>query len=363
MIGREIHNPCLQRICRNEKPPFPSTSFLLTLRCMFRDSLLGRAQALWYAEPGKIELRSETLPILRAGDALVRTDVSAISRGTERLVLEGKVPISEHERMRGPNMDGDFPHPVKYGYCAVGVVEEGPATVMGKRVFALHPHQEAFVVPAASLTVLPDALPSARATLSANMETALNALWDSGAGPGDRIAVIGGGVVGCLIASLAAALPGADVTLVDTVRSRKAIAESFGCAFALPGSAPEDCDVVFHASASAAGLATALDCAGFEGVVVEASWFGATPVPVLLGQSFHSGRLKFVSTQVGQVSTSRRARWSHARRMDKAMSLLTDKRYDALLGEELAFSLAPERLPDLIRSTDGFAPLLRYKKA
>jgi 2-desacetyl-2-hydroxyethyl bacteriochlorophyllide A dehydrogenase len=329
---------------------------------MFRDSLLGRTRALWYSAPGAIELRSESLPMLGAGDAMVRTEVSAISRGTERLVLEGKVPVSEHERMRGPNMDGDFPHPVKYGYCAVGIVEEGPAAVIGKRVFALHPHQEAFVVPASSLTILPENLPSPRATLAANMETALNALWDSGAGPGDRIAVIGGGVVGCLIASLASGLPGADVTLVDPDASRKTVADSFGCAFAAPDAAPEDCDVVFHASASPAGLGTALDSAGFEGTVVEASWFGATPVPVLLGQSFHSGRLKLVSTQVGQVSASRRVRWSHTRRMQKAMSLLADSRYDTLLGERLPFDQAPDKLADLIRSSQGFAPLLRYSK-
>ncbi len=192
------------------------------------------ARALWYVGDSRAELREEPLPALGDGDALVRMLYSGVSRGTERLVFRALVPSSEYERMRGPNMGGAFPHPVKYGYQAVGIVEEGPAELLGRAVFALHPHQERFVLPAAALTLLPQDLPPRRAVLSANMETALNALWDSGAGPGDRIAVVGGGVVGCLIAALAGALPGADVTLIDPVPARAEIAAALGIAYAAP---------------------------------------------------------------------------------------------------------------------------------
>ncbi len=328
---------------------------------MFRNNLSGPARAIWYVGDGKAEIREEVLPPLQAGDALVRTAWSGISRGTERLVFQALVPSSEYERMRGPSMDGAFPHPVKYGYCTVGSVEDGPSELMGKTVFVLHPHQDRIVTRAASLALVPDNVPPRRAVLAANMETALNALWDSGAGPGDRIAVIGGGVIGCLIAYLAGRLPGADVTLVDPVAERAGIATTLGVAFAEPPHAPENCDVVFHASANPKGLATALDCAGFEGTVVEVSWFGDREVTVPLGRAFHSGRLKLVSSQVGQVATVRRSRWDYARRMRKAMQLLGDPALDALIGEEITFTDAPEKLPAVFHdSAAGLAPVIRY---
>jgi threonine dehydrogenase-like Zn-dependent dehydrogenase len=319
------------------------------------------ACALWYVGEGRAELREEPLPPLSDGMARLRTLWSGISRGTERLVSRGLVPASEHERMRGPNMGGAFPFPVKYGYCAVGVVEAGPEAMIGRRAFALHPHQDRMTLPAASLTLLPDALPARRATLAANMETALNALWDSGAGPGDRIAVVGGGVVGSLIALLAAGLPGADVTLIDPAPSRRGTAAKLGVGYAPPSASPADCDVVFHASASAAGLTTALGAAGFEATVVEVSWFGDKPVAAPLGGAFHSRRLRLVSSQVGHVSGSRRARWDYARRMAKAVAMLDDDRADALIGEEIAFAEAAHRLPALLADdAAGFAPVIRY---
>ncbi len=319
------------------------------------------AHALWYIGDARAEIRPEPLPALKPDDALVRTLYSGISRGTERLVFQALVPSSEYDRMRGPNMGGAFPHPVKYGYLAVGVVEDGPVAMKGKTVFILHPHQDRIVAPASTLTLVPDAIPPRRAVLAANMETALNALWDSGAGPGDRIAVVGGGVVGCLIAHLAGQLPGADVTLVDPVENRAGIATALGVGYAPPAQAPKDCDVVFHASANQKGLATALEIAGFEGTVVEVSWFGDKEVAVPLGRKFHSGRLKLVSSQVGQIAASRRPRWDFTRRMAKAMQLLGDARLDALIGEEIAFSDAPQRLPGVFSSDlSGLAPLFRY---
>ena len=158
------------------------------------------AQALWYVTRGRAELRPAPLPPVAPDYARVRTLWSGLSRGTERLVFEGRVSGSESERMRAPLQEGDFPFPVKYGYCAVGVVEEGPRSLRGRTVFALHPHQDRFVAPVSMLVPVPEAVPPRRAVLAANMETALNALWDSGAGPGDRIVVVGAGVVGLLVA-------------------------------------------------------------------------------------------------------------------------------------------------------------------
>ena len=319
------------------------------------------AKALWYVSAGKAELRPETVPPPRAGEAQVQTLYTGISRGTERLVLGGQVGESEWERMRAPLQAGNFPFPVKYGYCAVGRVHAGSDDLLGKTVFCLHPHQDWFNVAIERLTVVPDAVSPRRATLTANMETALNALWDSGAGPGDRIAVVGGGIVGLLVASLAGRLPGADVTLVDVDASRATLAKHLGAGFALPTVAPRDCDVVFHTSASAPGLNTAIALAGEEATIVEMSWYGAQKVAVDLGGAFHSRRLKLVSSQVGKVSPSRRIRWDYARRLGAALELLEDPRLDALVVDEIAFSDAAKRVPEILApGAGGIAPVITY---
>jgi threonine dehydrogenase-like Zn-dependent dehydrogenase len=318
------------------------------------------ATALWYAGPGRIELRTEHLATPAADQVLVRAEYSGVSRGTERLVMAGRVGEAEWERMRAPLQAGSFPYPVKYGYCATGTVERGPKELLGRRVFVLHPHQDRFLAPAAMATPLPDAVPSRRATLAANMETALNALWDSGAGPADRIVVVGGGVVGLLITYLAARLPGADTTLVDIAAERGAVARSFGAAFATPDKCPEDADVVFHTSASAPGIATAVDACGFEGTLVEVSWFGDGATAVPLGGAFHSRRLRLISSQVGHVATSRRARWTYRRRLEAALALLEDAALDRLITEEIAFADVPAKLPALLNSAQGLAPVIRY---
>ncbi|HEV2570653.1 MAG TPA: zinc-binding alcohol dehydrogenase [Beijerinckiaceae bacterium] len=325
------------------------------------DSKSGNAQALWHVSPGLAQLRDAAVTSPGPDEALVKTLWSAISRGTERLISQGHVPASEYERMRAPLQEGAFPFPVKYGYCAVGTVEAGPADWIGRRVFALHPHQSRFVAPLPLLTPLPDGLDPRRAVLAANMETALNALWDSGAGPGDRIAVIGGGLVGLLVSFLCARLPGAEVHLIDVDESRRSLAQALGAQFSRPDTMScADCDVVFHTSATASGLETAIELAGLEARVVELSWYGAGAIAAPLGGGFHSKRLQIVSSQVGQVSPSRRPRWTHGRRMAKALELLDDARLDQLITHEFAFTDLPRLLPGFLNSSDGIAAVVRY---
>lgn len=295
------------------------------------------ARALWIAETGRAELRAEPLRRPGPGEVLVETAFSGISRGTEALVLAGAVPDSERDRMRAPFQQGAFPFPVKYGYCAVGRVLAGSEAMIGRDVFVLHPHQDRFIVPEAMAVPVPEGVPAARAVLGANMETALNILWDAGAGPGDRIAVVGAGVIGALAGWLAARLPGAEVCLVDVEAARAELAAALGCGFALPDAAPPGCDIVIHASATAAGLATAVAACGAEAVLVEASWYGMQEVSVPLGGAFHSQRLRIVSSQVGSVPPARRARWTHRRRLECALGLLGDPALDALISGETAF--------------------------
>lgn len=283
-----------------------------------------KSMALWCVGSNQVELREGNL-----GDGfLVETLFSGISRGTEQLVFEGRVPVSEQERMRAPAQEGDFSFPVKFGYCAVGRVSEGEH--VGRNVFALHPHQASFRLPSESFHLLPDGLPAERAVLAANMETALNVVWDSAAGPGDRIVVIGAGVLGCLIGFIASQIPGAEVTLVDINATRKAIANKLGCSFAGPSNAPTECDVVIHTSGSGEGVSLAFEIAGQEAAIVEASWFGAGSVSLPLGGAFHSRRLRLISSQVGSIPPNRAPRWNYHRRMSMALQLLRDSRLDAL---------------------------------
>jgi hypothetical protein len=306
------------------------------------------AQALWYVGPGKAQIRDEALGPLVAGAVRIRATHGAISRGTESLVAAGRVPPSEFERMRAPFMAGAFPFPVKYGYATVGTVERGPEPLLARSVFTLHPHQTLFDLPADAAVPLPSAVPAARAVLSANMETALNAVWDAGSAPFGKVAVVGAGVVGMLTGFLCRQLADADVTLVDIDPARAPVASALGLAFALPDAAPADRDLVFHASASSAGLATALDLAGDEATIVELSWYGSTPVTVPLGGAFHSRRLRLISSQVGRIAPSHRRDWTHRRRLEHAIGLLADDRLDALLEPAVAFEHLPERLPAIL---------------
>jgi hypothetical protein len=321
----------------------------------------GSARAFWITAPGKGELRRAALAPPRAGEVLVRTILSGISRGTESLVFMGRVPQSQYQAMRCPFQEGDFPAPVKYGYASVGVVEAGAAPLIGKRVFCLHPHQERYVVPADAALTIADAVPDARAVLAANMETAVNGLWDAAPRLGDRIAVVGAGVVGAVMAALAARLPGNSVELVDIDPARAALAAALGCRFALPENASGNADLVIHASGSAAGLATALRLAGFEAKVVEMSWYGDASVAAPLGEAFHAKRLVLRSSQVGAVASAQRARWTHRRRLDLALDLLADPVFDRLITGESRFNELPLLMARLAGAPSGaLCHVVRY---
>ncbi|WP_158047730.1 zinc-dependent alcohol dehydrogenase [Skermanella pratensis] len=305
------------------------------------------ATAFWTVAPGRGELRRAPLPGPGPGEVLVRAEVSAVSRGTESLVFQGKVPPELFDSMRCPFQEGDFPGPVKYGYCMVGVVERGPAALAGRLVFCLHPHQDRFVVPADAVVPVPDGVPADRAALAANMETAVNILWDALPPVGSRIAVIGAGVVGCLTAWLAARIPAARVELIDVDPARAAVADALGVGFAPPEAAAGDCDIVIHASGNPDGLVTALALAGFEATVVEASWYGTRPVAAPLGAAFHPRRLRLLSSQVGAVAPAMRARWSYRDRLTLALELLKDSRPDILLTGSCLFADLTDIFPKL----------------
>jgi threonine dehydrogenase-like Zn-dependent dehydrogenase len=318
-------------------------------------------QAFWVVEPGRGELRPATVPAPGPDEVLVRALFSGISRGTEALVFRGGVPADQRGPMRAPFQEGDFPGPVKYGYLSVGRVEEGPAGLRGRTVFCLHPHQTAYVVPADAVVPVPDGVPAERAVLAGTVETAVNALWDAPPLVGDRVTVLGAGMVGCCVARLLAGFPGVDVQLVDVDPARAPVAAALGVGFAHPDDAAGGRDLVVHTSATAAGLRRSLELLATEGSVLELSWYGDTPVEVPLGGSFHSRRLSIRASQVGTVSPARRGRRSTADRLALALDLLRDPAFDALLTGSSDFAELPAVMPRIVSGTPpALCHLVRY---
>lgn len=302
------------------------------------------ARAFWVTAPGHAEIRSEPIGAQTEDSLLVRATHGAIGKGTETLVFRGGVPPGMRARMRCPFQAGDFPGPVKYGYSTVGAVIAGPEDWVGRSVFCLYPHQDFFAIPLSAARPLPDGVPPARAVLAANMETALNALWDARIRRGDQVCVIGGGVVGMLTAYLARRIGRARVDLLDIDPGKAAVARALGATFLEQPPALAAYPVVIHASGAPEGLVTALTIAGFEGRIIELSWYGDQPVTLPLGEDFHDRRLTIQSSQVGNVAASRRRGWSHARRLDKALELLRDPRLDALITGESGFEDLPRTM-------------------
>jgi threonine dehydrogenase-like Zn-dependent dehydrogenase len=315
----------------------------------------GIAHAYWLRSPGQGEIRPVSLPPPGRDDVLVRTLRSGVSRGTELRVFRGGVPPDQYATMRAPFQEGEFPGPVKYGYLNVGAVERGPRGLLGRTVFCLYPHQTAYVVPAAAVTVVPDGVPPARAVLAGTVETAVNALWDAAPLLGDRVTVVGAGMLGCCVARLLVRYPGTQVTLVDVDPGRAAIADALGVAFALPADAADGRDLVFHTSATSEGLQRSLDLLAPEGTVIDLSWYGDREVQVSLGGAFHVGRLGIRSSQVGVVSAARRGTRTTADRLALALELLHDAAFDALITGESPFG----DLPDVMaRMAAGSLPAL-----
>jgi threonine dehydrogenase-like Zn-dependent dehydrogenase len=302
----------------------------------------GDALAFWVCAPGVGGIQPVPLPEPGPDDVVVRTLHSAVSRGTELLVFRGGVPPSQYSVMRAPFQDGEFPGPVKYGYLNVGVVEHGPVGLRGRTVFCLYPHQTAYVVPARSVVVVPDGVPAARAVLTGTVETAVNALWDAAPLLGDRVAVVGAGMVGCCVARLLARMPGVRVTLVDVDAGRADVAAALGADFATPDEAIGDRDLVLHTSATSSGLQRSLELLAREGTVIDLSWYGDAEVTLSLGGVFHSQRLGIRASQVGMVAPARRTSRTMTDRLTLALELLRDPAFDVLISGTSPFAELPD---------------------
>jgi threonine dehydrogenase-like Zn-dependent dehydrogenase len=320
-----------------------------------------RWTAYWTMAPRHGVLRTEPARRPREGEALVRTICSGISRGTEMLVHGGRIPEEVGNSMRAPFQIGSWPGPVKYGYLSVGTVEQGPASLQGRRVFCLHPHQDRYVVPASALTPVPDDVPSDRAVLAGTVETAINALWDAGPRIGDRAAVVGAGMVGGALAALLRLFPLERLQLVDVNPSRSALASALHVELVHPDDAAADNDLVFHCSASESGLARSLQLLGAEAELIELSWYGTVQPRVPLGAAFHSRRLAIRASQVGAVAAARRSRRTTGDRLALAMRMLEDPVFDTFITGHAPFDALPQTMESIFSDeTETLCQVIDY---
>jgi len=313
------------------------------------------AKAVWFTAPRTVELRDEAFRAAGPGELQVEAIASAISQGTEMLVYRGQVPPGTTLDL--PSVAGGFEFPIKYGYASLGrVVAVGPESgpfQPGDLVFALHPHQTAYVLPASLAWRLPVGLPAERALLAANLETALNCLLDQPVRVGEWVLVFGQGVVGLLVGLLARRNGARRLIVVEEYERRRALALQLGADEAWPpgpdlaarvrgATDGRGADLVFEASGNPAALQMAIDSVAPNGTVLVASWYGTKPVSLDLGGHFHRGRIRVRSSQVGQLDPSLLPRWDRQRRAAEVLSLLSELPLGGLVSHRIPFRQAAD---------------------
>ena len=319
------------------------------------------AKAFWILGKGKSAIKEEILPVLKNKWCDLETVFSAISPGTEQLVFNDYVPKSIYEDMACPYMGGRFPHPVKYGYSLVGKIVKGPEKLMGKLAHILHPHQDCCRVYQEDIYLLPENLPAKRAVLASNLESAVTAIWDSQVTIGDRVLVVGFGIVGSLVARLLSFIADVQVEIIDINPKKIELAKQMEFKACFPDEAAKDFDLAFHTSGNGEGLRTAIEKVGFEGKIIELSWYGTRRISLDLGETFHSQRKSIISSQVSHIPSSHLPRWNILRRKKTVFSLLHRAEFDHHITHTVMFKELPSKFLQLNRLTsDGLAVLVNY---
>jgi threonine dehydrogenase-like Zn-dependent dehydrogenase len=302
-----------------------------------------KANALWHNTSECSAVLEQELPDRNNHMLLIESLYSLVSLGTERLVASALMPVAIWNEMVVPYMEGSFSLPCKYGYSLVGRVLKGPAQYKGKTVHLMHPHQDKSWVNASSVYAIPPEIPAQRAVLASQVETAVNAIWDSRISLGDTILVAGFGLVGAIIALLASAIPGVKVVILEKNEYRKAIAREM-CFHVLDRMEDNNdlFDLAIHTTGDEKALQYCIDHIGRESQVTEVSFYGKKSVNLALGGTFHTGRKRIVASQVSQIPSHMLSRWNLERRKDLVFNILKDKRFDLLTGNIVPFEHAAD---------------------
>jgi threonine dehydrogenase-like Zn-dependent dehydrogenase len=291
-------------------------------------------KALWHLSRSKSVLQQDELPLLH--NTIVQSLYSLISAGTEKLVAKGFVPEKLHGTMTVPYMQGTLGLPVKYGYSLTGKIVESEVFEKDALVHIMHPHQDIICVDAKHCMLIPDYIPVKRATLVANMETVINAIWDADLQKGTSVLVAGYGTIGALLARICKTQFDCNVYLIEKNENRAILLERHGYRLATENDILYD--VAFNCTANETALQYCIDHVGEEGSVIELSWYGDKKVSLSLGESFHTMRKKIISSQVSSIPKAKRASWNYENRKQLAFSYLNDAFFDELITNEIPFA-------------------------
>jgi len=322
---------------------------------------MGKVRSLWHLSDSQSVIKENTAQNPSPSFLKIQSHFSLISTGTERLVACGEVPGSVHDDMKVPYMEGAFPFPIKYGYSLVGKVITEGHSMTGKLVHAMHPHQDFCLINESDLFEIHSNIPAQRATLASNLETALTAVWDAQVNIGDRVLIVGFGLIGSLIARLLSFIPAIYFQIIEIDKERIQHAEKLGFPVSAILRKHSKFDIAFHTSATAEGLQTCIDGVGLEGKIIELSWYGKKPVKINMGGSFHSQRKQIISSQVGKLPSKYNARWDMKRRKKVVFELLENALFDQQITHFIKFVDTPTFFADLrAGKAKGLAYCIEY---
>jgi threonine dehydrogenase-like Zn-dependent dehydrogenase len=294
-------------------------------------------KALWHLTKSKSILKEVELNI--SYDTIIQSSYSLISAGTEKLVATGLVPEKLHETMKVPYMEGALGLPVKYGYSVTGRIVSSGIFEKDALVHIMHPHQDLICADAKNCTLIPAFIPLKRATLVANMETVVNAIWDANLTHNNSILIAGYGTVGALLARVCKTRFNAHVDFIERNEDRINALKMHG--YQLASIEKYNYDIAFNCSASNEALQYCIDHVDEEGSIIELSWYGDIKVTLSLGETFHSMRKKIISSQVSNIPKSKRAEWNYEKRKQLAFEYLKDPFFDYLITDEIPFEETP----------------------
>ena len=283
-----------------------------------------KARVLYFQAPRRIEIRDQDVSEPGEGEVRIETDLSGISAGTELLLYRGQLPGGTILDEALPSLSGKVDYPLAYGYAVIGrVVAQGTGVgdLLGRRVFAFETHRSAFLARPEELQLVPEDVPSESAVLLPTVETAVGLVHDARPLMGERVLVVGQGIVGLATTALLSRFPLARLVTVDRWEPRRRLSVELGAASSV---SPEDLDerdfdLTFEVSGSPEALDVAVTATGIEGRVIVGSWYGGKRAPLDLGTHFHRGRLSLRSSQVSRISPRLSARWTKERRFQVAL--------------------------------------------
>ena len=298
--------------------------------------------ALWHLNTEKSIIKPGHLPRINSNQVLIESRYSLISAGTEKSIAQGFISEKHQPFMQVPYMDGSFSLPIKYGYSVVGkVISEGK--YLDRRVHLMHPHQSLIVADIGNVYFISDQLYYSKAALLSNMETIVNAIWDAEISNNEEVLICGFGGIGFLLAETIRMLKSAVVTILDTDDARISLAHKRGFeTMMLNDLRREHFATAFNCSGTYGGLNNCIKAVGFEGKVIELSWYGDEMGLVDLGGSFHFNRKKIISSQVSNIPLGKKETWTFVKRKKYAEEVLNQLDLSSYGVNRIPFAEAPQ---------------------